>query len=712
MTTVQPLATPDNRTAAPSCDADVDPQRQHSYFERLLVRFLVGFLPAFGVVALPLWWFGVAQTFGEAAELGIGCGVVAGIISIVIAEMIGSFLDVPKKLQVGAAIPVAVLLAFASGLAADVGRLTLVDPLIEALSTREMITITATEDAPARSAAPAVTREQVSRRSVLLGADGESGTTVAALRLDVPVVLHSLLAPDRAAARYRRPRGSLIHSYDVALILHSLATTAVLCTFFLAGVVPRAVLAIGLTYLAVLTALMLFSDVVLGPGHAVFWVAYAGLPAVGLALYFVQVWRYRSHPTRHLLAPRLSILSNRPPQIAEHYEAFRAGRLRIDGVVDRFIERYAGIAPPLARTPRPALWRFFFARLFEPELRDVAELHFVHGHPLTLSDFHRRPLFERFGQEMSLPLSGSTNAAESAPLNAATPTEDDSCTEVAPLASRALTLELTHDPYVTDVMSILRTGSVHDLAEELVTAQRHDFAAVRNRPLAWWRRILRMPPQTASHHEQVQTILGQLKGVIEDATNLVRSQASLSQAFREAVIAAETANLDFEETKETKLASIADQQARAAEARQRQRKADAPDQREQQRLEDQREAEHAANVAFQRAQKEKHEAASRDQRRRRTTRPTPTSTSTPPPPVTAAERRALLLRAEQLKAEAVSKAEVRVRRELDDLKGEFGPEAEEYRDREAYWNHRLITLKEREPAAFLGQEDQERLHHG
>lgn len=92
--------------------------------------------------------------------------------------------------------------------------------------------------------------------------------------------------------------------------------------------------------------------------------------------------------------------------------------------------------------------------------------------------------------------------------------------------------------------------------------------------------------------------------------------------------------------------------------------------------------------------------------------PKPSTGDAPPPRATASERRALLVQAEDLKAKALSKVETQAREDAQVLKQKFGADSEEYRDREAYWQHRLVTLRERDPVTFLSQEDQERLGRG
>lgn len=120
-------------------------------------------------------------------------------------------------------------------------------------------------------------------------------------------------------------------------------------------------------------------------------------------------------------------------------------------------------------------------------------------------------------------------------------------------------------------------------------------------------------------------------------------------------------------------------------------------------------ARHAAELAQQRAEKAKHEAAARDHRRPKKTPDPATGKPAPPPPPTAAEKQALRLQAEQRKIEAINKAEVWMRKDMEEFKRDFGIDSEEYGDRDRYWNHRLITLRERAPETFLSSEDQERL---
>lgn len=131
--------------------------------------------------------------------------------------------------------------------------------------------------------------------------------------------------------------------------------------------------------------------------------------------------------------------------------------------------------------------------------------------------------------------------------------------------------------------------------------------------------------------------------------------------------------------------------------------------RNREREEEAADAAHTATLAYQRAQKAKHEADARGYRRPQR-EPKASTDKAPPPPVNAAERRALLLRAEELKVQAINKADMRARKELDELKQEYGADSEEYNARDAYWNSRLIELKERRPETFLGAEDCERLN--
>ena len=135
--------------------------------------------------------------------------------------------------------------------------------------------------------------------------------------------------------------------------------------------------------------------------------------------------------------------------------------------------------------------------------------------------------------------------------------------------------------------------------------------------------------------------------------------------------------------------------------------------RQRERAEEAAEAQHAATVASHRAQKAKYQADARGHRRSQGA-PQPSTGDTPPPPprATAAERRALLVQAEDLKAKALTKVETQAREDAKDLKQTFGADSEEYREREAYWQHRLVTLRSRDPVTFLSQEDQERLRRG
>ncbi len=140
---------------------------------------------------------------------------------------------------------------------------------------------------------------------------------------------------------------------------------------------------------------------------------------------------------------------------------------------------------------------------------------------------------------------------------------------------KSLTLARAGDPQVADFISIMATGNVRGLAEDLINAQLYDLAEVRNRPLSWWRLILRLPKKTASHDEQVRMILTQLKAVLDDATALVRSHADLSKAFRDATTAAQTAHLDFTVEQQKKTAEAKEHRARGAEADKRTRDAKA-----------------------------------------------------------------------------------------------------------------------------------------
>ncbi len=134
--------------------------------------------------------------------------------------------------------------------------------------------------------------------------------------------------------------------------------------------------------------------------------------------------------------------------------------------------------------------------------------------------------------------------------------------------------------------------------------------------------------------------------------------------------------------------------------------------RQREREQELADAEHETALARERAEKAKHEAAARDHRRSRTA-PKPSTGDAPPPPrATASERRALLVQAEDLKAKALSKVETQAREDAENLKRKFGADSEEYRDREDYWQHRLVTFRGRDPVTFLGQEDQERLGRG
>lgn len=134
--------------------------------------------------------------------------------------------------------------------------------------------------------------------------------------------------------------------------------------------------------------------------------------------------------------------------------------------------------------------------------------------------------------------------------------------------------------------------------------------------------------------------------------------------------------------------------------------------RSRERGEELADAQHVAALAAQKAEKAKHEAVVKGYRRSAVQGQPAADGLAAMPPLTAAERRMLLLRSEELKVQMIGKTESRARKELEELKGEFGIDSEEYRDREAYWNNALLKYKARDAVTFLGQEDQERLRNG
>lgn len=117
----------------------------------------------------------------------------------------------------------------------------------------------------------------------------------------------------------------------------------------------------------------------------------------------------------------------------------------------------------------------------------------------------------------------------------------------------------------------------------------------------------------------------------------------------------------------------------------------------------------AANVAAQKAEKAKHDAVARGYRKPASKAEMPPVEAPPPPPLTDEQRLALKSRGTQLRAQAIADMEMARLRDLQDCKSKFGEGSEEYRKHERDWSSQLIRLRESTPESFLSLDEQDRL---
>jgi len=562
-------------TGTPTCSAITkDPYAAQLSLirrERDVRRFAVGVV-AIWLVAVSIEAFVIPP--GTRIEIGLlglivvlAVSVAAGVGGVLTGLALDDFLATPREFSSPArlVVPLIVLGVLVHAPLVDAVRLYLVDPFADAVWPESGFGVFVTRPAADGMGPPYRDERVVSPRQMLTSHDhhpeGKCETYV--LTLDTLAVF-DVLKPG-STERYERLAARGPHSYDVAIVLRLLATAGVVTVFWLAGAVPRWLAGLASVYLILLTVAMMHSRVVLGFGHPVFWVGYVAVPLIALAIYLVRVSRLAHRSVHALLGPRLPINPAHRDSLDAAYRSHLARPQRLEAAIIHHLETFnaafSGAAWSVHSRP---LWRLLFGSLFHPQLRHRAEALLVDRQALTAADFRNRELFERFAEAEVLAAATARNATEAE--------NDPMATQ--PLSECAMTPEIVSEPGTQDFLTIITGGDIHGLADELVQAQLREFAEVRHRPLAFWRRILRLPPPTLPLHEQVREILRQLKGIIDDAAGVVESHAGLLKKHREAVIAAKTANLDFEVEEAKKRADAEEQRARRAEAGQRRRQAE------------------------------------------------------------------------------------------------------------------------------------------
>jgi hypothetical protein len=361
---------------------------------------------------------------------------------------------------------------------------------------------------------------------------------------------------------YQRPDDVLLplkktprHLYDVWLLLAG-GYLLLLCVIaVLGGAVPRWIGMMAAGVVLFLYGSMFFAKEVLLPTHYLFQFVQLGVPSVlvtGLA------WRaLQYHPDRRTdLFPRRG---NGPSDLEEavrrRWEAFGERRTRDAAVVAAGLRRFNQLSVPVVdELVHPGAWRLVFRPFFEPTLLQVAFEHYVQGRSVTTEDVerHYRLFYGLVAPTVAAELAqaeapGSTSSSVLVAPDTSSTTGTDgqlvpvSQAEVVPLVEVEPVNGLT-----TELMAIIRDGDVLSLAHQIAEAQLRHYEEVQNRPLSWWRRILRLPKPTAPLHEQVGAILDQLTELLAKADATVIAAGSVARNFRTATNERVNAELDLD----------------------------------------------------------------------------------------------------------------------------------------------------------------------
>lgn len=283
-----------------------------------------------------------------------------------------------------------------------------------------------------------------------------------------------------------------------------------------------------------------------------------------------------------------------------------------------------------------------------------------------------------------------------------TAVEDPPTHQYLPARARPLTPEVISDlnhPLAREYLAAI-AGNPQALAEALVHGL-SDHLQYKRDVVNFWRQFIGLPARPMRPEEHVQYVMTEITKLYEQVRTLTEAQNKALDARIETSTKQQKHDLEHARYKTQLLqeqvthAKLERELDDITEPRQPlpllQTRAEV---RAGERDEVLQDAELETALAGHRAKRAEHAAQAAYFGQKKYDAEHPPIPEPPPRPLTPEEREAQRLRREQAKATVIAKLEARCRKELGELAVEFGRDSQEYKDREAYWNHRLITTRE------------------